>query len=49
MTTQEAIQVLVGLLAADADCRCGNFTMDEERQEAVKTALTVMEDANKGN
>lgn len=39
MKIVDAIKTLQILLVRNADCRCGNYDLDEEEKEAVRIAL----------
>lgn len=45
MKIAEAVEILIVLLAADADCRCGNFDLHEDkRREALQTLVDAVSD-----
>jgi len=39
MTVPRAIQILQALLFGNADCRCGNFEINDETREAIKLRI----------
>jgi len=44
MNIPEAVRILQALVAGDADCRCGNFNIDEVTTEALKVVIDALED-----
>jgi hypothetical protein len=44
MKVKEAVHILQVLLSRDADCRCGNFTLEDEDRKAIETVLDVLPD-----